>query len=126
MPSCFVRRSTAVLGALTALTLIAGCQDKRVQQLQSGITRDSVMSVTAQGTQGADSMPGIYKRDQYLINGHNLEVLYFDADNRKASKDTVPLGKLTPLVMLDNKLVGKGWSVWDSVAKANKIALPKH
>ena len=125
MTSYFVRRSTLFLGAVSALTLLAGCQDKRVQQLQVGITRDSVMSVTAQGTQGADSMPSIYKRAQYLINGKTLEVLYFDSENRKATKDTVPLGKLTPLVMLDNKLVGKGWAVWDSVAKANKIPIEK-
>ncbi|MDE3152498.1 MAG: hypothetical protein KGL93_09670 [Gemmatimonadota bacterium] len=125
MRTCVVRRSTLALGALAALTLIAGCQDKRVQQLQAGITRDSVLSVTAQGTQGSDSMPSIYKRDQYLINGKTLEVLYFDSQNRKAGRDSVPLRKLTPLVMLDNKLVGKGWPVWDSVAAANKIPVPK-
>ena len=68
-------------------------------------------------------MPSIYKRDDYLIDGKTLEVLWFDSQNRKAATDTVPLSKLTPLVMLDNKLVGKGWTVYDSVAKANKLPL---
>lgn len=126
MTSCIVRRSTAALGTLVALTLLAGCQDKRVKELNSGITRDSVMSVTAQGTQGTDSMPSIYSSNKYLINGKTLEVLYFDAQDRKAGKDTVPYSKLTPIVMFDGKLVGKGWTVWDSAAKANKIPVVKH
>ncbi len=125
MNTHLVRRSTFVLGALTALTVAMGCQDKRVQALQTGITQDSVMSITAKGTQGADSMPSIYSNDRYLINGKTLQVLYFDSKDRKAGRDTVPLSKLTPLVMYDGKLVGKGWAAWDSIAKANKIAVPK-
>jgi hypothetical protein len=119
----FVRRSTLLLAAVVAL---GACQDKRVNALKTGITRDSVLSVTAQGTQGADSLPGIYKRAHYLINGKTLEVLYFDSKDRKAGKDTVPNAQLTPLVILDGKLVGKGWSVWDSAAKANNIPVEKH
>ncbi len=126
MTPYFVRRSTVALGALAALTILAGCQDKRVKELSPGITQDSVMSVTAKGTFGADSQPGIYKSDRYLINGKTLEVMYFDSKDRKAGKDTVPLGQLTPLVMYDGHLVGKGWSVWDSVAKANKITVKKN
>jgi len=126
MSTCIVRRSTIVLGALASFVLISGCQDKRVKDLQVGITRDSVLSVTAQGTQGTDSMPSIYKQDRYLINGKTLEVLYFDPQNRKVATDTVPMGKLTPLVVYDGHLVGKGWAAWDSVAKANKIPVAKH
>lgn len=121
MHTFLVRRSTLVLGALLGLTLLTACEDKRVKALQTGITRDSLLTITAKGTQGADSMPSIYKRDDYLINGKTLEVLWFDAQDRKAGTDTVSLRKLTPLVMLDNKLIGKGWPVYDSVAKANKL-----
>ena len=123
MTPSLVRRSTIVLAGLV---LLGACQDKRVKELNAGITRDSVLSVTAKGTVGADSMPSIYSQERYLINGKNLEVLYFDSRDRKAGgKDTVPLRKLTPLVILDNKLVGKGWPVWDSVAKANRIPVAK-
>ena len=123
MTPSLVRRSTIVLAGLV---LLGACQDKRVKELNAGITRDSVLSVTAKGTVGADSMPSIYSQERYLINGKNLEVLYFDSKDRKAGgKDTVPLRKLTPLVILDNKLVGKGWPVWDSVAKANRIPVAK-
>ncbi len=126
MTSCIVRRSTIALGVFTVLALAVGCQDTRVKELQGGITRDSVMSVTAKGTQGADSMPSIYTSSRFLINGKTLEVLYFDSKNRKAGRDTVPYSELTPLVMYDGSLVGKGWAAWDSVAKANKLTVPKH
>lgn len=125
MNTCIVRRSTLAAGALAGLVLLAGCQDKRVKEMQTGITRDSVMSMTAQGTVGSDSMPSIYKRDTYLIDGKTLEVLYFDSQNRKIGKDTVPLAKLTPLVMWNGNLVGKGWAAWDSIAASHKIPITK-
>jgi len=34
-------------------------------------------------------------------------------------------GKLTPIVLVDNKTVGTGWKVWDSISTANKIPLKK-
>lgn len=125
MNTCIVRRSTLAAGALAGLVLLSGCQDKRVKDMQTGITRDSVMSMTAQGTVGTDSMPSIYKRQQYLIDGKTLEVLFFDPQNRKIGTDTVPLGKLTPLVMWNGNLVGKGWAAWDSIAASHKIPITK-
>jgi hypothetical protein len=83
------------------------------------------MTIAAQQTSATDSMPSIYKRETYLINGKMLEVDYFDSRDRKEGRDTVKLRKLTPLVMYDGKLVGKGWSVWDSAAKANHIKVPE-
>lgn len=128
------RRALSVAGLFTA-TVVVACTDKRVKQLDTGITRDSAMSVISQDLKpGAphDSFPNVYKRDRYLIAGKNLEVLYFNGDNKKqtvesgkATVDSVPPRKLTPLVFLDNKMVGKGWDQWDSIAKANKIPIQK-
>jgi hypothetical protein len=126
MNACVVRRLGLAGTLLGAVVLLGACEDKRVKALQTGITRDSVMSVTASGTQRTDSMPSIYKRAEYLINGKMLEVLYFDSDDRKAGTDSIPLRKLTPLVMFDGKLVGKGWAAWDSAASANHISIPKY
>ena len=126
MKSCIVRRSTAALSAFAELSLLAGCQDDRVKQLDLGITRDSVMSVTAQHTTGADSMPSIYDRDVYVIDGKMLEVLYFDSKNSKRATDsTVSKRSLTPLVLSNGRLIGKGWAAWDSVAASHKIPVPK-
>ena len=124
-----VRRSSLVLAALGATTLLAACQDKRVKQLDTGITRDSAMTVIAQDLKpGAppDSFPNVYKRERYLIGGKTYEVLFFTSHDEKEGRDTVANKKLVPLVFVENKLVGKGWEYWDSLSTANHIPLEKH
>ena len=124
----FVRRSLfGIAGFLTGSVLVA-CGDKRVNQLDTGITRDSALSVISHDLprgSGPDSLPNVYTRERYLINGKNYEVMYFTPNDEKVGKDSVPFKKLTPLVFIDNKLVGRGWGYWDSVSKANKIELKK-
>src|SRR4051812_48423978 len=131
-----VRQKAMTVAALSAATLLAACEDKRVKQLDTGITRDSAVSVIAHDLKpGAppDSFPNVYTRGQFLVNGKRLEVLYFVPDNKKEpnkngpptqQKDTIPLRKLTPIVFLENRLIGRGWDFWDSVATANKIPVP--
>lgn len=128
MNQFFVRRRPIVLAALTAATVLTACEDKRVKQLDTGITRDSAMTVIGQDLKpGAapDSFPNVYKRARYLINGKNYEVLYFVSNDEKQGKDSVKTKNLTPLVFRENKLIGRGWSYWDSVSKANNIPLEK-
>ena len=130
----FVRRKAIVLAGVSTATLLAACEDKRVKQLDTGITRDSAVSILSHDLKpGAppDSFPNVYTRGQYLVNGKHYEVLYFTPDNEKApavntkpTHDTIPLRKLTPIVFAENRMVCKGWGCWDSVAKANKIAVP--
>ena len=124
----FVRRSTLVLAGLVGLSTLTACEDKRVKNLDTGITRDSALTVIAKDMRtggGVDSLPNVYTRETYLIAGKNYEVLYYTANNEKAVKDTVPFKKLTPLVFIDNKMIGRGWAFWDSVSTANKIPLKK-
>jgi len=123
-----VRRRSLVLAAMSAATLLAACQDKRVKQLDTGITRDSALTVIGQDLKpsaGPDSFPNVYKRSRYLIAGKNYEVLYFTSDNEKQGKDSVKTKNLTPVVFRENKLIGKGWDFWDSLSKANNIPVEK-
>src|SRR4051812_18256875 len=104
MKPSFVReRIFALVGAASLVTL-AACEDKRVSQLDTGITRDSAVSVLATKIKpgsGSDSFPNVYSREKFLVAGKNLEVLYFTANNEKAGKDSIPLSRLTPLVFLE-------------------------
>jgi hypothetical protein len=59
------------------------------------------------------------------VNGKNLEVLFFTSNDEKAGKDSVPTRKLTPIVFLENKLIGRGWDFLDSLSKADKIDVVK-
>lgn len=136
MNQCSVRRNALAVGVLSLASLVVACEDKRVKQLDTGITRDSAVSVISHDLPAGsppDSLPNVYTRGQYLVNGKTIEVLYFNPNNKKAPdingpaaklKDSIPLRKLTPIVFLQNRMVGKGWDVWDSVAKANKIPVP--
>ena len=123
-----VRRRMIALASFTAVLGLAACEDKRVKDLKMGMTRDSAVSTLAQETKGnaPDTFPNVYTRKNYLINGKTYEVMYFTPNNEKAGKDSVPLNKLTPIVFVQNQLVGKGWAAWDSISKANNIPLEDH
>ena len=135
MKSYLVRRRHVLVASAVAGVTLTACEDARVKQLDTGITRDSVMSVIAQGLKpGAptDSFPNVYTREQFLTKGQNIEVLYFTPENEKMPSkngvrisDTINFKRLTPLVFRDNRLIGRGWNYWDSVSKANNIPLKK-
>lgn len=135
-----VSRRTFLLGGLAAATVLGACQDKRVKRLDTGITRDSAITIISHDLRPdapPDSFPNVYTRERFLLNGKNVEVLYFTPENDKApaqvggrvpsaGPDTIiPYKRLTPIVFIDNKLAGRGWAYWDSVATANKIPLKK-
>jgi hypothetical protein len=141
MPHSSVSRRTVLLAGLASAAVLAACQDKRVKQLDTGITRDSAVSIMSHDLSPnapPDSFPNVYTRERFLLNGKNVEVLYFTPDNDKApaqvkgrvpsaGPDTIiPYKRLTPIVFVDNKLAGRGWAYWDSVATANKIPVKKH
>jgi hypothetical protein len=125
-----VRRRTMVLVGLTATAWLVACgEDKRVKQLEAGITRDSAVSIISHDLRsgsGPDSFPNVYTRERYIIAGKSHEVLFFTPNNEKQGKDSVTYGKLTPIVFVDNRLVAKGWPAWDSISKANNIPLKDH
>ncbi|HEY0996335.1 MAG TPA: hypothetical protein VGD77_10130 [Gemmatimonadaceae bacterium] len=133
MRSSLVRfRVPAMVVAAGAVALLSACEDKRVKELNTGMNRDSVITVLSKDAPkngGADSMPNVYWRETYLIGGKNYEVLYFSEDGEKAKRppsDTASFEDLTPVVMIENQMVGKGWDYFDSLSTANKIKLKKH
>ena len=124
-----VRLRSLTLTAIAATALLSACQDKRVKEVDTGITRDSLLTIWSKDTHGVDSLPSVYQREKYLIAGKNYEILYFSPTGKKAyvgtQKDTIPWKDLTPVAMIDNKVVGKGWDFLDSLYTANKIPLKK-
>ena len=129
MSGFLVRRRGVTLGALSAVVLLIACgEDKRVKELNTGITRDSAVTVLAQEIKGggSDSFPNVYARERYLANSKNYEVLFFAPNNEKQSKTKVAWSKLTPLVFEDNRLIAKGWGPWDSISKAINVPLKDH
>jgi hypothetical protein len=123
-----VRRNALTLAVMATAIVTTACEDKRVKELHEGIPRDSAVSKLSEDVKhgsGADATPNVYTSSRYLINGKNYEVLFFTPNNEKKGRDSVPSAKLTPIVFVDNRMVGKGWQYWDSVSAANKIPLQK-
>ena len=123
-----VRRRLLFAAGAVMLVALAACEDTRLKKLTTGITRDSAVTILAQNAKGGgrDSFPNVFDRGVYLIEGKTYEVLYYSKNNEKRGKDTLSYAKYTPVVFLDNKLIGKGWPTWDSIATANKIPLKNH
>jgi hypothetical protein len=124
----FVGKRSLTLAALAGAALLAGCKDKRIKEVNAGITRDSLLTVVGQGARGADSLPNIYRTDRYLIDGKNYEIFFFSGTSQHLLgpvKDTLPWKELTPIVMVDRVVVGKDWAFLDSLSNAHKIPLHK-
>jgi hypothetical protein len=124
----FVGKRLFVLAAVSCATLLVACKDKRVQAVDAGITRDSLLTVIGKGSRGNDSMPNVYRADRYLIDGKTYEVFYFSGTSKHLFgdiKDTLPWKELTPIVMVDRVVVGKDWAYLDSISNAHKIPLRK-
>jgi len=117
--------TTSVLtGAIAVAT--SACSDSRLEKLSNGIGRDSALAIINEGTSG-DSLARIFKQDSYWLqnkkgNAHVANILYYSRKGAKAANDsTVIRGATTPIVILDGKLVGWGWTYFDSLAVANDI-----
>ena len=124
----FVGWRAFTLVAISGAVLLAGCKDKRVEAVNSGITRDSLITVIGKGSRGADSMPNVYRTDRYLIDSKTYEVFYFSGTSKHLFgpvKDTIPWKDLTPIVMVDRVVLGKDWDYLDSISLAHKIPLHK-
>ena len=124
----FVGSKALTLMALSGAALLAGCKDKRVEQVNAGITRDSLLTVIGKGSPGVDSIPNVYRSDRYLIDGKTYEIFFFSGSGKHLFgpvKDTLPWKELTPIVMVDRRVMGKDWAYLDSLSNAHKIPLHK-
>jgi hypothetical protein len=122
------RLSVLVFACLVASVTLTACEDKRVRAVDAGISRDSAIKVISGGEKApgaaADDYPNVYRRSWFIVKGKQMEVLWFTATGKKPGRDTLPYRELTPIVLYDNKVIGKGWSFWEETAKANNIPLP--
>ncbi len=143
-----VRRRLFTLGALGVAVVLTACGDKRMKELNLGVTRDSAMSVLATNLKGGghDAWPNVFTREAYIVGGKYYDVLYYTPDNTKLDTaamtrrrvaaaaavgappvdDSISWNKYTPLVFFENKLIAKGWTSWDSISKSINVPLKKH
>jgi len=102
----------AAAAVAMGLGLVAcGQADARLEQLSIGISKDSVVQIMGEQPQ---------RNDPYLANGQYIEAMYFE--QRGARKgDAAQDRNMLPVVAINQKVSGWGWTYWDSVATANAI-----
>ncbi len=108
-------RSLPLAGLLLTAALAACARpDARLEKLTVGIPADSVVKLM-----GVEKPK---RHDPYLINGHYIEAMYYPKPGAVDSASTTDR-KMSPVVLVDGKLVGWNWTTWDSIAGANKIVV---
>jgi hypothetical protein len=106
--------SLAASFALLSITACGPRPDPRLEKLTEGITQDSVFRVMGDTATRSDA---------FLMNGKLIGALYFARPGASDSASRTDR-KMSPVVLVEGKVVGWGWETWDSVAAANSIRVP--
>jgi hypothetical protein len=118
------RRFLAFASATLTLALLAACGDSRVRSLELGISKDSVLKIIGEGAPPGDSLPNVYKRIQYFVDSKFFDIFLFDPKNRKVWLDPLVTDKeLTPIIVVQDKLEGTGWSYADELTAKYKLQI---
>ena len=121
------RLSMAAAVLMGALACAGG--DERTEQVTPGMSRDSALAALrstmpgeAGDTAAADSLKHVWRRTAYLMNGVNIEILWYSPSGEKwKATDTVPEERVIPVVLLDGKVAGVGRSAYNKVAEEYKL-----
>ena len=101
---------------------LAACGDAKLKRLELGISRDSMLTVLAQGAPAGDSLPFIYTHNAYLVDGKVFDIYFYDAENRKRQETPgVSDKEVIPIVVVDGVVRGMGWRYADDLQKQYKI-----
>lgn len=111
----------SALNAAPALGLLflSACGDKaddRLEKLSAGISKDSVLVIM--------EVDKPQRVDPFLVNGQYIEAMYFPRIGA-ADSASVADRNMSPVIVIDGKLVAWGWNQWDSIAAEKKIPVVK-
>ena len=112
-----------IVAASLSIAACAGGEsekDPRILQLTAGINKDSALKILSGGS--GDSLANIYRREQYLLNGRMVEILFYSPEGLKEGQGPAPAeSTLRPVVLTEGTVNGWGWTFFDSVARVNNI-----
>jgi hypothetical protein len=118
------RRAARSLVMVAAGLAAVACGDARVKTLSAGIGRDSVLKLLAAGSTSGDSLANVYRQEQFLVNSRLLDVVFYNPDGITQKQDSsLKDAQVTPIVMVEGKVTGWGWTYYDSLARANHFML---
>ncbi len=124
-------RSALGFAAVGLTILLAACGPDdvgaaKLKVLKENTSRDSVLAVMGTGPlvgTGVNSLRVVsgFRHQVYIVAGKQYEVLWY-REKPGSIEDKIVRENETPLVVVDNKLVGHGWSFYTGYAE--KMHLP--
>jgi len=109
-----------IILVLMAALFITGCatmsdrtlvsNSKSLNNLSLGMSKEEVLKImgTEPVTSEGQSVDNPYRRDIFKGSSNTYEILYYVSDV-KINDGSISDNELTPIVLLDGKLVGWGW-----------------
>ena len=126
-----VKNMRIAILVLSMSLLLAGCvsldairsQNRQsLMSLSPGMTKQEVLVVM--GTKVIMSEDGQinnpYRTEMYRSQGHAFELLLYYTDKKRAD-GAITDDELTPLVIMDGKLDGWGWSYWNGLVQKYEL-----
>lgn len=120
-----------ILLIFISLTLLAGCSGlsqvradnrEKLNGLSAGMSKQEVLNIMGTETTQAQGsvITNPYRTEMHRSSEHVFEILFYYTDIQK--KDgAITDNELTPLVVIDGKLDGWGWSHWENVKRVYEI-----
>lgn len=100
--------------ATAAMLVLAACGDTRLDKLTLGISKDSAATVIGDPP---------HRTLSYVAAGKLWDIQMYSR-KRAADADSVAWREMSPLVFIDHKLVGWGWTWWGPEAAKMGFAMP--
>lgn len=111
-----------LLVGCVSLDAIRAENRQRLMNLSTGMTKSEVLAVmgtkTIMSEDGQINNP--YRTEMYRSQGHTFELLLYYTDKKRAD-GAITDDELTPLVIMDGKLDGWGWSYWDGLIQKYEL-----
>jgi hypothetical protein len=118
--------------------LLAACSggDARTEQIQPGQSRDSVLALlslpgndpaSGDSAAGADSLKNVWRRTGYFTQGKSIEIIWYSPSGEKRTPaDTVPEGRVIPVVLIEGRVIGVGRNVYEQTAQLYRLPPNKY
>ena len=123
-----------LLALCLTLSLLSGCvmmsqirteNRQKLLSLESGMSKQDVLSVMGTKTIVPFVGPPItnpYRTEMHSSNGRAVELLFYYTDIKKGDR-AITDDELTPLVLIDGRLDGWGWSYWKDLIQKFELRI---
>jgi hypothetical protein len=113
---------SVLLFGCVSLDAIRSQNRQNLMRLSPGLSKQEVLAVMGTKTIMSEGreINNPYRTEMHRSQGHTFELLLYYTDIKRAD-GAITDDKLTPLVIMDGKLDGWGWSYWDGLVQKYEL-----